>query len=143
MPTISLDLRQRILECYDRGEGTQQDVADRFCVSRGMIKKLLAQRARIGDIAPQHHRSGRKPKLVGKHRRQLRSLLHKTPDLTLAELRTHLDVDCTLPAIHYVLAAMGMTYKKRRSAPANRTGPTSVKSARPGGASSAASTLPG
>ena len=37
-----------------------------------------------------------------------------------AELRAALGVDCTVQAIHYALLAMGLTYKKRRSEPANR-----------------------
>jgi hypothetical protein len=33
--------------------------------------------------------------------------------MTLAELREALGLKCTLPAIHYVLVDMGLTYKKR------------------------------
>ena len=56
--------------------------------------------------------------------RQLRVLLGKQPDLTLRELRARLELDCSLQAIHYLLAAMGLTYKKRHSAPASKSGPT-------------------
>lgn len=54
----------------------------------------------------------------------MRQLLAYKPDLTLQELREQLALECTLPAIHYALERMGLTYKKRRSAPANKTGPT-------------------
>jgi hypothetical protein len=54
----------------------------------------------------------------------MRVLLGKKPDLTLAELRQAMRLDCTLPAIHYVLAKLGLTYKKRHSAPASRIVPT-------------------
>ena len=127
MATISLDLRQRIVASYDQKEGTRADLAKRFRVSEGFVAKLLHQRRKTGDIAPRHRFSGRKPKLRGEHRRQLRTLLGKQPDLTLRELRALLELDCSLPAIHYLLAAMGLTYKKRRSAPANKTGRTSSK----------------
>ena len=117
MATISVDLRQRILKAYDRGEATREQVARRFEVSLGMVKKLLHQRRHTGDIAPRHHRSGRKPVILDSPRRELRALVAKQPDLTLEEIRVRLGLGCTVQAIHYVLADMGMTYKKRRSAP--------------------------
>ena len=125
MKTISLDLRERILSVYDAGDATREEVARRFRVSEGMVKKLLQQRRRTGEIGPRHHRSGRKPRILAAHREQLRKWLGQKPDLTLAQLRSALAIECTLPAIHYVLAAMGLTYKKRRSGRPNRTGPTS------------------
>ena len=143
MKTLSLDLRTRILAAYDAGEGTREEVAARFRVSLGMVKKLLQQRRHTGDIAPRHHHSGRKPRIVAAHRRQLRALVRAQPDLTLAELRTAVALDCTLPAIHYVLKAMGLSYKKRRSGPASRTARTSPKRAGRGGGARRASTRRG
>ncbi len=125
MRTLSLDLRERILASYDHQEGTRDQIAHRFRVSLGMVKKLLQQRRRTGDIAPRHRFSGRKPMIVALHRNQLRVLLAKKNDLTLKELRQALGLPCSLQAIHVVLAKMELTYKKRHSAPASKTGPTS------------------
>lgn len=133
MKTLSLDLRERILDSYDGGEGTREEVARRFRVSLGMVKKLLAQRRRSGEIGARHHRSGRKPKLLAGHHLQMRVLLGKKPDLTLNELRAQTGLECTLPTIHRALAAMGLTYKKRHSAPASRIGLTSPRPAASGG----------
>src|ERR1700733_1559042 len=124
MRTISLDLRQRILSSYDNKEGARLEMARRFRVSLGLVKKLLQQRRRTGDISPRHHRSGRKPTIVATHRSQMRALLAKKNDLTLRQLRQAAGVPCSLQAINVVLAKMGLTYKKRHSAPANRIGPT-------------------
>jgi transposase len=124
MKTISLDLRERILTTYDVGNATRAEVGQRFRVSEAMVKKLLQQRRRTGEIGPRHYRSGRKPRILPAHRERLRALLAQKPDLTLAELRSALALACTLPAIHYVLAAMDLTYKKRHSTPPNKTGPT-------------------
>jgi transposase len=140
MATISLDLRQRIINAYDRQEGTRADLATRFSVSLGLVAKLLHQRHRTGDIAPRHRFSGRKAKLQPEHRRQLRALLAKKPDLTLEELRSGLGVECTIQAIHYVLANLGLTYKKRHSARASKTAPTLPARGGRGGAGKAAST---
>jgi transposase len=125
MRTISLDLRERILASYDQKEGTREEIAHRFRVSLGMVKKLLQRRRQGGDIGPRYHRCGLKP------------------DMTLEELRRATALDCTLPAIHYVLEKMGLTYKKRHSVPANKTGPTLSGRAGTGGGGKRRSTRPG
>lgn len=140
MRTLSLDLRERILASYDPQEGTRDQIANRYRVSLGMVKKLLQQRRRTGDIAPRHRYSGRKPKILSSHQQQLRTLLGRKPDLTLNELRQAVALDCTLPAIHYVLVKLGLTYKKRRSEPANTTAPTSPGRGGSGAGAKAAST---
>ena len=122
MRTLSLDLRERILTSYDRQEGTRLGIAARYRVSLGMVKKLLQQRRRTGDIRARHRFSGRKPMILPGHQQQLRRLLVRKPDLTLKELRQGVALSCSLPAIHYALARMGLTYKKRHSTPVNRTG---------------------
>ncbi len=143
MKTLSLDLRERILAAYDAEDTTREMVAARFRVSLGMVKKLIQQRRRLGEIGPQHHRAGRKPRILPAHREQLRRQLAVKPDLTLAELRTATGLGCTLPAIHYVLADMGLTFKKRLSGPPSRTGRTSSGRAAGGAAAKGASTRPG
>jgi transposase len=140
MRTLSVDLRERILSSYDNDEGTRAEIAHRFRVSLGMVKKLLQQRRHTGDIAPRHHFAGRKPMVVAAHQSQMRALLAKKNDLTLKELREATGLRCSLQAIHVVLARMGLTYKKRHSAPASRIGPTWPGRARPGGGGRVAST---
>jgi transposase len=125
MRTTSLDLRERILAAYDNEEGTRPEIAHRFRVSLGLVKKLLQQRRHTGDIGPRHRFSGRKPTIVAGHRQQFRVLLTKKNDLTLQEMRVATGLKCSLQAINVVLAKMGLTYKKRRSGPASRTVPTS------------------
>ena len=125
MATLSTDLRERILATYDRDEGTRLQIAERFDVSLGMVKKLLQQRRKTGDIAPRHRYSGRKPKITPKHKRRLERLVRKHPDKTLEELRDAIGVDCSLPAIHYALVKLGLSYKKRRSVQQSTSAPIS------------------
>jgi len=141
--TLSLDLRERILTSYDHKEGTRQQIAQRYRVSLGMVKKLLQQRRRTGDIAPRHDRSGRKPMILEVHHRQMRTLLVKKPDLTLSELREAVALPCSLPAIHYALDKMGLTYKKRRSEPASKTARTLRGRGAAGGGGRAGGIRPG
>ena len=142
MRTTSLDLRERILAAYDNDEGTRPEIAHRFRVSLGLIKKLLQQRRHTGDITPRHRFSGRKPTIVGRHRSQFRSLLTRKNDLTLQELRAATGLTCSLQAINVVLAKMGLTYKKRHSVPASKTGLTSSGHAGAGANSRRAGTRP-
>lgn len=115
MATLSNDLRERIVAAYDRGDGTREDIAARYNVSLGMVKKLLQQRRKTGDIGPRHHNSGAKPKITPKHEQQLRRLVRDRPDLTLEELRDAMELSVTPQAIHYALQRMGLPLKKRRS----------------------------
>jgi transposase len=138
MKTLSLDLRERILSTYDKEEGTREQVARRFRVSLGMVKKLIQQRRHTGEIGSRRHLCGRKPRILEAHRSQMRAILKKKPDITLKELREAVALDCTLPAIHYVLEDMGLTYKKRLSMPASRSAKMSPKRGRSGAAGKAA-----
>jgi len=135
MAALSMDLRKRILDAYDRREGTQQQVADRFCVSLGMVKKLVQQRKKTGDISPRYRFCGRKPKILKDHREKMNKLLTEKPDLPLAEIREGIELECSLVAIHLALAKMGLTFKKKRYAPASKTVKTSRKAEKSGAAS--------
>ena len=135
--TLSLDLRERIVEAYDAKEGTREEVARRFKVSLGMVKKLLSQRAKTGELAARHRFSGRKARLMALHGAQLKSLVAKQPDATLVEMKQRLGLNCTVAAIHVILTKLGLTYKKRRCMQPNKNAPTSPGSAKTGSASKA------
>lgn len=132
MKVLSMDLRQRIVSACDRGDQTQQQIADRFEVSLGMVKKLLKQRRKTGDIAPRYHLCKGKAKLLAEHEQLLKQHLSKKPDSTLAELREAIGLSCTLPTIHNALKRMGLSYKKRRFELASRSAKTLRKPASAG-----------
>ena len=140
---LSLDLRERIVAAYDGEEGTKAEVAQRFKVSLGMVKKLLAQRSRTGDLRARYRYCGRKAKLQPEQGARLKALVQQEPDLTLAEIKERLELSCTIGAIHWVLARLGLTYKKRRSMRPSKTVLTSPRRAGNGGAARAGSTRPG
>ena len=121
---ISVDLRERIVAAYAERAGTREEVAKRFKVSLGMVKKLLQQQSRTGDLRPRYRFCGRKAKLLPQHGGALQALVAKEPDLTLAELKQRLGLGCTVAAIHWAVTRLGLTYKKRRSMRLNKTGRT-------------------
>jgi len=125
MKTLSLDLRERILASYDAGKGTRQEVADRYDVSLGMVKKLLFRRKQAGEIGSWYTHCGRKPYFTEDLREQIKELIRKQKDITLQEIRETLKLNCSLPAIHYVLRDLNLTFKKnaaRQRARARRRG---------------------
>ena len=141
--TLSVDLRERIVAAYEAKEGTREEVAKRFRVSVGMVKKLLGQKAKTGDLRPRHRFSGRKARLMPERGQEMKELIAREPDLTLEEIKQRLELSCTIGAIHWVLTRMGLTYKKRRSTRPNKTGRTSPKPGKSGNAAKAGSTQPG
>jgi transposase len=122
MKTLSLDLRERIVETYDTQTYTREEVAKRFRVSLGMVKKLLQQRRQTKELGHRHRYSGRKPKILPEYGDRLQKLVADQPDLTLTQIKTKLAMPCTVPAVHYALIALGLTYKKRPSTPPSKAG---------------------
>lgn len=112
MEPLSMDLRARILASCDAGEGTRQDIADRYKVSLGVVKKLLSRRKQTGEFSCWYTHCGRKPYFTEAIRKKIRQLLRKQPDLTLEQIREALNLECSLPAIHYVLRDMNLSFKK-------------------------------
>lgn len=132
MAPISLDLRERIVEACDNKEGTQAEIAKRFKVSLGMVKKLLKLRKKYGEIGPRYHSQGGRRKISQEQEAALAKLVASEPDLTLEELREALNLDCTVQAVHYALRRLGLTYKKRHSEQANAREKTSLRGAKNG-----------
>ena len=79
--TLSMDLRERIVAACDRGEGTRMGIAARYKVSLGMVKKLLQQRRRSGDIAAGRRSFGAKTKRTRVYRKRLMELVTQYPDM--------------------------------------------------------------
>jgi transposase len=120
---FSDDLRRRILESLERDEGSEPELAVRFRVSYGYVKKIRCQQLRTGTMTRVPHRPGRKPKFTEPIRDRLRGWIKHQPDLTLAELQQKLLEDAQLsvsrPSLWMVLKKVGLRLKKSRSMPAS------------------------
>ena len=136
MQAYSLDLRRHVLADCDAGLKTKV-VAQKYGVSRTWVRGLKQRRRETGEIGPRQGRPGRKPKI---DRVRLAALVAEDADATLAELRERLGVGCALSALWKALAALKLTFKKKRCGPRNKTAPTSRNAARGGGSSSSGST---
>ena len=86
MRAYSRDLRQKVVDAYDRGVGSQRQIAETFGVSRSFVEKLLQRRRTTGNIAPLPHGGGVKPVLDDEALALVRQLVKEEPDATLEEL---------------------------------------------------------
>ena len=123
MKPTSLDLRERIVAAYDAGEGTRQQIAERFKVSLGLVKKLLAQRKSLGTIEPQYQNVGRRPAFDGEDLKKLDTFLRKQGDATLMEIQEYFNgcVSCSIQAIANAIKRLGWRYKKNHYEPVSKT----------------------
>jgi transposase len=121
----SNDLRRKLLEAYDRGEGSLRELAERFGVSSSYAWKISAQRKRTGKVERAEQRHGPESKVTPGIEQQLRSWVRQQPDLTLAELQERLWERARLPVslarLWQVLRRLQLRLKKNRSTPKSRT----------------------
>ncbi len=120
--TFSLDLRQRVVAAVDAGDATHAQVAVRFAVSLGWVRKLLGQRRRVGHVEPLGHRGGAPRRLDERAIEAVLAAVAAQPDIALEELRLRLRrrerVRVSVPTLYRVIEALGLPRKKRRSSPA-------------------------
>jgi transposase len=133
---LSNDLRCRILEAYERKEGSRRQLALRFGVSFEYVRKIRQQQRKSGcmERVPQS-RHGPLSRFTDAVKESLHGWLREQPDLTEAELRERLagtGVEASKSRVGQVLRQMGLRRKKSRSMPSNAT----VKSTKSGAKSS-------
>ncbi|MEM6447757.1 MAG: IS630 family transposase [Cyanobacteria bacterium P01_D01_bin.123] len=117
MKPYSLDLRQKIVDAYDRGGISQRQLARQFNVATSFVQKLLKQRRETGSIAPKVRTEQTPPKLNAQHRALLRELLEAQNDATLEELRDRLhartEVFVSVSTMHNTLKRMAISPSKK------------------------------
>ena len=120
------DLRVRILEASERGEGSCRVLAKRFGVSWEYVRKLRRQQAATGQkqrLAQSRH--GVKSKVTDEVKAHILELIGSQADLTLAELRERVRVDkgvsMSWGLLHLWVVRLGLRLKKSRSTPSNGT----------------------
>jgi transposase len=113
MKAISEDLRERILDTVQRGDGSLRQIARRFLVSVSFITRLLQLHRSTGSLDPRPHGGGNPAVLSPEDLQQLRELVQKQPDATLEELRQRLGVSCSLMTLSRALRKLGLPRKKK------------------------------
>lgn len=83
MKPYSVDLRERIVSAIEKGESSYRKTAQRFCVSKSYVQKLVAQKRTEGHVVPR--KQGGSVSALMRHQLQLIEIVEKQPDATLAE----------------------------------------------------------
>src|SRR5271165_4370251 len=137
------DLRRKLLQAHDRGEGTLEQLAQRFSVSAPWAWKSSAQRKRSGQMERVEQRRGGRRKVTAEVEQRLRGWVQAQPDLTLAELQQKLgkvqQLHVSIGRLWQVLRQMGLRLKKSHSTPANAIRKPTSSGARPSSRRSAGS----
>src|SRR3954464_7414987 len=113
MTPYSQDLRQRIIETVERGEGSLRQIARRFLVSLSFVTRLLHLHRSTGSLQPRPHGGGNPAKLGPQSLERLRELVRQQPDATLEELRQRLGASCSTMTIARALRKLRLPRKKK------------------------------
>jgi transposase len=113
MTPYSQDLRQRVFETVQRGEGSLRQIARRFLVSVSFVTRLLRSHRTTGALEPKPHGGGNPAALGPEDLERLREIIRRQPDATLEECRQRLGASCSLMAISRALSKLGLPRKKK------------------------------
>src|SRR4051812_13895 len=111
MRPYSQDLRQRIIDTVQRGEGTGRQIAERFLVSVSFVTRLLQLHRSRGSVEPQPHGGGNPAVLTPEDLERLREFIKNRPDATLQECATNLGTSCSLVTLSRALNKLGLPRK--------------------------------
>jgi transposase len=84
MRAYSNDFRQKLVQAYEAGRGSQRALARLFGVSLSFVQELLQRYRQTGSVAPKPHGGG-KPSKVAPHGAEIVRLHTEQPDASLAE----------------------------------------------------------
>ncbi len=117
MRAYSSDLRRRVAQAYEQGQGSITEVASRFGVCPAFVKKMLRQWRATGDLAPRPHGAGKPKRLTDGRRQLLRRTVREQNDISLAELQSLLaereSVGVHASTTSRALSGLGRPLKKR------------------------------
>ena len=120
----SMDLREKVAAHVDRGHSCQE-TARVFGTSASFVIKLMERRRRTGSLAPD--RLGAEPGRgkLAVHRDWLLGQVEAEADITMPQLAGLLEAERGVRVhpsnLSRLLIACGLTRKKRRCSPQNRT----------------------
>lgn len=120
MGIASSDVRERAIEAYEAGNGSQAEIARFYGVDISTFQRWLQRYRQIGLAAPLP-RGHNPPALSEEQMLQLDMLVRQRSDATLEQLRESLGVSCSLVAVHNALKRLGYRFKKNSAGQRART----------------------
>lgn len=120
MGIANAQVRQRAINAYMDGEGTQALVAKLYGVDLSTFQRWLQRYRRSGRAAPLP-RGHNPPALDEAQMQQLDMLVQQTPDATLEQLRDAMNLSCSIVAVHNALKRLGYRFKKNSTGERTRS----------------------
>ena len=114
----SLDLRERVFDAWQRGEGSQAVIATRFGVSERFVRGVVRRQRESGRVAAKPHGGGRVALATAESLAALDAQVARHNDHTVAEHHACLVAAGFVQSRATVgrwLLALRLTRKKRRS----------------------------
>ena len=125
----SKDFKAAALAAVDAGKDTKTKIAELFGITREGLRKRRRERdAERAGTRPPKRKTGPKPKLAAAEPR-LRELVAAKNDGTIAHYHQQLGEAVHPRTVGRALRRLGLTFKKRPSAPTNVNAPTSPRGA--------------
>ena len=117
MRAYSQDLRERVLQAYDAGDGGYVTLSRRFRVAESTVYRWVGECHQEGKHAPKVYRHGFVSVLDEDDGAVLRQLVEDQPDATLAEYATRFEARTgwavSLPSVCRALKRWGLKRKKK------------------------------
>lgn len=111
-----LDLRTRIVDAYEGGEGSIREVAERFAVSPSTVQDYLKLKRETGRLEPRPVCGGVAPLISDDDLEKVQQLVDEQPDATTEEfadkLADKLAIAVSRPTMGRALQRLGVTRKK-------------------------------
>lgn len=132
---LSKDLRLRVIQAYDNGEGSYAELAERFQIGVASVKHWMWRRRDTGDVGTLFSNNGPKPVFTTpENLALLRQILEHEPDLTYEELAAAWSVATGMEIGRSTTVSgvrkLGFSLKKKPSGRSNATSRASKASAR-------------
>lgn len=114
-------LRQRVIEAYENGEGTQRELCERFKLSMGAVNAWIQEFRKTGSVETPVGKGGNISEIT---KADLEAILAEKSDLTQAEIAAKLqakDIACSRTSVNRAMARFGFTRKKKAATIPNET----------------------
>lgn len=125
MSPLSVDLRHRIIQAWQKEKARVPELAERFSVGTATVKRLIRQFRETGSIEPRPHGGGQRPKIPAEKLPQVQRLLEANPDWSVDELaeayNRHEGTTVSRSTMSRTITRLGFTRKKSPSSPRNAT----------------------
>ena len=118
MTPLSIDARIRLVTAYNDGEGTYDELAERFKMGRATVSRVLRLERETGSVRAKPM-GGRKPLLNDEDLESIHFIVLAEPDITLAQLGVKFEAEggrhvCST-TLWRALGRLGLARKKSRS----------------------------